>query len=167
MKTLEQQREYLRNWRAKKRLEKARLKAEETEPVVLSPPPQEPFEAVDNITPDVDNASESGSEETSADGGESEWEDTVEEAEQQPPPVPKEQPGLLSKLIMALVLSIAMPVIGLVVARLGGPVGMSVSNECAEFKKKDLEQSEQSAQLPTTSLAPSCDNIDGLGLKFT
>ena len=161
MKTIEEQREYLRNWRAKKRLEKARLKAEETEPVVLTPP-QEPVDnitpVVDNITPVVDNSSESESESDSegTSAGDGDWEDMVEEIS-----APKEQAGSFSKIIMALVLSIAMPVIGLVVSRLGG------TNECAELKKKDLKQSEQPAQLPPTSLAPSCDNIDGLGLKFT
>ena len=167
LKTIEARREY-------QRARRARLKTEKDLKIVASAPSGNigPIveDLVDNIEPltedlpdnieDQNETSESDSEGTSACAGD--WKDMVEEIS-----APKEQAGSFSKIIMALVLSIAMPVIGLVVERLGGSVGMNVSDECAAIKKKDLNQSEQSAQPPTTSLAAPCDSIDGLGLKFT
>ena len=121
LKTIEARREYLRNWRAKKRLEKAAA-------AILEPPyrPTSPPSPPDNIAEiqgePCDENSEISSETQDSECDESDESDEiiVEAIAERQTPATKEQPGLFSKLMMAFVLSIAMPAIGLIVERFGG-----------------------------------------------
>ena len=172
LKTLEQRREY-------QRARRARLKAERTaasEAVVnhedsvssesmlesnITPPSEDLEEAADEVEETSEQACDNV--ESSEESSDDESTDVESEDEQQPI---QAQSSQFSKIMLAITMSFVLPLIGVVVERMGG--------NADAIKKKELTQSGACVEAPQTSQetsnlasSSSINNIDDLGLKFT